>query len=781
MTRDRAPAERLLQRFTARPVSQPHDQHEHEADRAADVVARGGSVGRWSLSAVPASAAAGLQRQEKPKTDEEKKQEALKKAGEAALEIPAVKARKERVLAEVQEDPVVKTLKAAVTSTPGLIATGAVAAGGVTALAATQNRLPFQPPSIPLGRITPGLSAQVKYEGPVNAPTFVGLTLTYKERGPTSKKSAEPDKIAADIARLTAQQQMFKPESQKVAERREEAEAVAAWIASRPGLTVPLRGAPRQQDAPKQEAEAAPVQRAPASGGATVPAHADVDDALTTPGRPLEPAARRTMEGCFGYDFSDVRVHDDERAAATARALDAAAFTVGADVVFGTGRYEPSGAEGGRLLAHELAHVVQQRACSGLVVQRKNGAGAPPPATTLTALAEEDRRRIQVVTASVVVPDLAGKFATTGTTTTAAFAGGVSAVFDASVDPGLQHGLRNVAGSLSAGAELSPAPLVPNSTVTLELDVGGTTGKGLYRFTYAVPAAAGPQKIPQTQRILVESLGKATAPPGTKPSAPPAAGATPIPDPVAEKIKRHSISHSYTGGDLDALRAALDQIPNAQLAVVSGLSFRRATSLAKDPKAAGNYDPKTHTITLFDVAFTASQARYSGPGTVASDTPTRAIVHEIGHAIDLAALRTAGISKDKADAAVGALSAKYPDPKDPTGYQYKRGGSEEKDVSAVLKAQRDAETALGSARSRSGTRSVKQADNSFEDRIGTIAKGNRFREAATKDAPKAVTAYGETDWQEAYAEAYSLYITSPQTLKALRPNVYAYLAANLPI
>jgi hypothetical protein len=66
------------------------------------------------------------------------------------------------------------------------------------------------------------------------------------------------------------------------------------------------------------------------------------------------------------------------------------------------------------------------------------------------------------------------------------------------------------------------------------------------------------------------------------------------------------------------------------------------------------------------------------------------------------------------------------------------------------------------------------------DEIGTAAKGNAFREAAVKDGGKAVSAYGDTDWQEAYAEAYSLYLTSPETLKALRPNVYDHLDKNLP-
>jgi hypothetical protein len=67
-----------------------------------------------------------------------------------------------------------------------------------------------------------------------------------------------------------------------------------------------------------------------------------VHEVLHSPGRPLEPAVRAFMEPRFGVDFGDVRVHTDSRAAASARAVNALAYTVGRDVVFGAGQYEPS-------------------------------------------------------------------------------------------------------------------------------------------------------------------------------------------------------------------------------------------------------------------------------------------------------------------------------------------------------------------------------------------------------------------------------------------------------
>jgi|GEM_PF-6466893 len=77
-------------------------------------------------------------------------------------------------------------------------------------------------------------------------------------------------------------------------------------------------------------------------------------------GQPLPNSAQSFFESRFGYDFSRVRVHDDHKAAESARAINARAFTLGQDVVFGTGGYSPQTFTGRKLLAHELAHVVQQ-------------------------------------------------------------------------------------------------------------------------------------------------------------------------------------------------------------------------------------------------------------------------------------------------------------------------------------------------------------------------------------------------------------------------------------
>lgn len=86
-----------------------------------------------------------------------------------------------------------------------------------------------------------------------------------------------------------------------------------------------------------------------------------VQDVLRSSGKPLDAATRAYMEPRFGHDFSRVRVHTDVKAAESAKAVNALAFTVGRNVVFGTDQYVPYRAEGKRLLAHELVHVLQQQ------------------------------------------------------------------------------------------------------------------------------------------------------------------------------------------------------------------------------------------------------------------------------------------------------------------------------------------------------------------------------------------------------------------------------------
>jgi Domain of unknown function (DUF4157) len=110
-------------------------------------------------------------------------------------------------------------------------------------------------------------------------------------------------------------------------------------------------------------------------------------------GRPLDPATQANMETAFGEDFQDVRVHTGSDATASAQRLGAHAYTVGNDVVF-SGDHDPGTTDGQRVLAHELAHVVQQR--SGPVDGTDTGTGVKvsDPGDRFERAAEETAERV---------------------------------------------------------------------------------------------------------------------------------------------------------------------------------------------------------------------------------------------------------------------------------------------------------------------------------------------------------------------------------------------------
>ena len=132
--------------------------------------------------------------------------------------------------------------------------------------------------------------------------------------------------------------------------------------------------------APQQTKARTPQVLAQRKGGsATTPA-------LGQSGQTLDPLLRARMESGFGQDFSAVRVHDDARAHDAARDLGARAYAAGNSLVFGEGAYRPETPAGQALIAHELAHTVQQ---GGVQMQADPSLAVPLPASTDAALESE--------------------------------------------------------------------------------------------------------------------------------------------------------------------------------------------------------------------------------------------------------------------------------------------------------------------------------------------------------------------------------------------------------
>jgi Domain of unknown function (DUF4157) len=155
-----------------------------------------------------------------------------------------------------------------------------------------------------------------------------------------------------------------------------EADNVANQVMCMPVSSVSVSPAPprisRECAACEEEEK---VQKKPAGTVETIHGYApnSAHEVLQSPGQPLDTSSRAFFETRFGQDFSRVRVHTDGKAARTARVMNARAYTSGPNIVFGSGQYSPRSEEGRRLLAHELAHVVQQTTVrsSSFLVQKE--------------------------------------------------------------------------------------------------------------------------------------------------------------------------------------------------------------------------------------------------------------------------------------------------------------------------------------------------------------------------------------------------------------------------
>jgi len=200
-----------------------------------------------------------------------------------------------------------------------------------------------------------------------------------------------------------------------------------------------------------------------AAGPATAPPI--VHEVLHSPGSPLDAATRAFFEPGFGHDFSRVRVHTDSKAAESARAVNAVAYTVGRDVVFGAGQYQPHAAGGRRLLGHELTHVVQQH-CQVPTTQLRVGPSddayereANHNSWNLTpGNASAPSREQSVAPVSVQRSCLAAEIGhPAGCTSVTGDVGGEHYLFDVNCDtfkPGFEKKLRDFADTLTSGGSV---------------------------------------------------------------------------------------------------------------------------------------------------------------------------------------------------------------------------------------------------------------------------------------------------------------------------------------
>jgi hypothetical protein len=129
-------------------------------------------------------------------------------------------------------------------------------------------------------------------------------------------------------------------------------------------------------------------------------------------GSPLEPGARSFLEERMGGDFSDVRVHTGGKADESARSINAQAYTVGTDVVFRSGAYQPDTPGGRHVLAHELAHVMQQKAGPVAGTPAPGGISISHPSDAFEQAAERSASQAMVGGPTPATPAAGGEAVT---------------------------------------------------------------------------------------------------------------------------------------------------------------------------------------------------------------------------------------------------------------------------------------------------------------------------------------------------------------------------------
>lgn len=170
-------------------------------------------------------------------------------------------------------------------------------------------------------------------------------------------ESIQTKPIASQITSLIQRQEEPEEEEEEEGEGEIQTKPIASQI-------TPLvqRQVEPEEEKEEEEEETVQTKEVPGKTPAVSPTIESYTHSLRGGGQPLDRETRAFMEPRFGHDFSQVRVHTDAKATESARLLNALAYTVGREVVFGTGRYAPASADGRSLLAHELTHVIQQQA-----------------------------------------------------------------------------------------------------------------------------------------------------------------------------------------------------------------------------------------------------------------------------------------------------------------------------------------------------------------------------------------------------------------------------------
>lgn len=480
---------------------------------------------------------------------------------------------------------------------------------------------------------------------------------------------------------------------------------------------------------------------------------ATLASALAGPGQPLDAGSRTWMESRYAHDFSQVRIHSDAAAAASAEAFHAHAYTTGRHIVFNRGAYAPDTQPGRHLLAHELAHVVQQASLQGNA-QASGGSGVQRllqrQPTALSAIPQAERRSISMGTVAVAVPParITAFFTImpSGLPSESRSVGATNS-FDPAIPAALQTGLGSIAAYVAG--DTNGLPL--NSSIELDLDLSAHGGAATsYRFTYFTHTTGAGRAATSAPVMLIEQVGAVSA----------AQTAATVPTSGTFTIGSSSftLTGNWTDPDYTTLREAVTLLPAAALTGATGLRFRRVG--AGTGAEGGHYDSGTDAIELNDRAFPTGSALRFGHHSPA----VRSVLHEVGHGIDLRVLERAWQAYNAAGQSVAARATLLA-VRSPSGSRWGREAGTTNDE--IQENAADATPAFRAAVIRDGVR---------RDTTGT----RTTPEGTTATLRGGITTYSDTDYQELYAESFAMYVATPRTLEQLRPATFAYFRGRFP-
>lgn len=495
-------------------------------------------------------------------------------------------------------------------------------------------------------------------------------------------------------------------------------------------------------------------------------------------GSSLDRETQSTMSGKFGVDFSRVKIHANEESATMNNQINARAFTVGNDIYFNKGEYQPGTKEGNHLLAHELTHTVQQKNENHI---NRKGLGDIPEAT---------RKKMRISRAappqSTVDSWLKDYFDAKGPSS------GLTVPIEFSTDisnPLIQRGLRQAAHAMRADSEVKvddpeSLPLSLNTILDMELDLSTKGGdNAIYRFVRYMDG--------KDEKMLIEKkhvIGKPTASATT----PGAATFTGIVSVGRIKVE---IDAAFGNDKGKVIVDAIQLLPEPIKARVDGVKFSFERTGSAPGGENGDYVASQDTVHIWNNMF-SQELRRVGKSTHA----IYGVVHELGHVIDQRPLAKPQIELDKLETQKKKLEAKLR-----TAGTVDALGEEDKETKAAkVKTEKEfvdldkqiksVYKQMHSTKSPSGAELGEETE-SLEADFGKALKADgvkaqtgakkRNKDIALRKNQEStlstgITLYGSRTLQEAFAENFSIYILDEDLLKKIRPATHKFFTTAFP-